>query len=126
VQKFFYFIVGLLLLVLIWGLSVSKTSVPYIHLYNLDKIGHFLAYAVVGVWFLRLFQLRRYCVMIIGVLVFTAASTEVAQAFIPTRQADFKDFFCNLTGIIVAYVVFAIFFRKQKKSSRSYYGHIQR
>ena len=112
--KYFYFIIGLAMLVLILGLSISKTPVPYLGMYNLDKVAHFLAYAVVGFWFLRLFQLRRYCLMTIGVLVFAAISTEVAQAFIPTRQADFRDFLCNLTGIIVAYVIFSMCFSKPK------------
>ena len=80
----------------------SIPALPYI-----DKILHFVAYAILGVLFFRAFRTQRFKENINLVIMLSIISSslygmsdEIHQYFVPYRDADIMDFLADVTGSI--------------------------
>jgi len=66
---------------------------------HVDKLCHVLAYAWLALLPLRGFATRSAAFSAVGAVIFYGAALEVAQAFVPLRQASFVDLAANLAGV---------------------------
>jgi VanZ family protein len=81
----------------IWVMSLIPLSMPDVP--NSDKIGHFMAYSVLALWFglARQRQLGRIFILasLMGVAI------EFAQALTPYRSFDTRDMLANAGGALL-------------------------
>jgi len=104
-------------------LSLSKVSsiIPVLEIKNGDKYQHLLAYFGMMMSWLFVSQKlntkrisRLWAVM--GVFLFGVLMEVLQQRLTTYRQADLYDVFANLSGIIIAYIVFEkLVFREFKE-----------
>ncbi|MCX7545707.1 VanZ family protein [Marinicella gelatinilytica] len=95
--------IGWLLVILIWLLSLLPLSVPTTAVEGGDKIGHFVAYAVMTYWFLHLYPktwLVIWAFIVMGVMI------EVLQGLTTFRFFEWADILANGLGVVVAWFVF--------------------
>lgn len=92
----------------------SIPALPYI-----DKILHFIAYAVLGVLFFRAYRTQRFKENINLAIMLSIISSslyglsdEVHQYFVPSRNADIMDFFADVAGSICGVYIFNRFLLK--------------
>ena len=84
----------------------------------LDKLLHFLAYAVLGILFFRAYSTlkfgdRRLTVIILSILSSSlyGASDEIHQYFVPFRDADWLDLVADIAGSVSGVMIFSTFTR---------------
>ena len=101
------FFFGLMVIILLRNYNLGSsffiffTSIPYY-----DKLGHFFLMGILA--FLAVIALTplfpnrpfRSTVIILGVVLSLIALEEYSQLFIPTRTFSFKDFACDLLGVL--------------------------
>lgn len=68
-----------------------------------DKIGHFLAYGTLAVWFGGVFERRRFAWIAVALIVLGAAM-EFAQGFVGGREPDVMDALANTLGVALGLV----------------------
>ncbi len=101
----FWRICGWLLLGLIWYLSLEPrlNQLP-IDVLPSDKLGHFLAYAVLMGWFAQWHQ-RQYFWRLAVVFTLMGIGLEILQGISGLRQFDPMDMLANTTGVVVAWLL---------------------
>ena len=101
------FFLGLVTIILLRNYNLGSSfflffiSIPYY-----DKIGHFFLMGILA--FLTVITLTplfpnnpvKSTVIILGVLLSLIAIEEYSQMFIPTRTFSFKDFVCDVLGVL--------------------------
>ena len=107
-KKFIYYwlpVVLYCLLIFIQSSCPSPESIPVLP--HLDKLLHFIAYAILGILFFRAFRTQRFKENINMVIMLSILSSslygmsdEVHQYFVPYRDADIMDFFADVAGSI--------------------------
>jgi len=109
------------LLIFIQSSYPSPENIP--NLPYIDKILHFIAYAILGVLFFRAFRTQRVKENINLVIMLSIISSslyglsdEVHQHFVPSRNADIMDFFADVAGSICG--VYVIKFIHDRPFSR--------
>ena len=113
-KKFIYYWLPVIIYCLLIFIQSSYTSpenipsLPYI-----DKILHFVAYAILGVLFFRAFRTQRFKENINLVIMLSIISSslyglsdEVHQHFVPSRNADIMDALADIMGSICGVYVF--------------------
>jgi VanZ family protein len=113
-KKFIYYwlpVIIYCLLIFIQSSYPSPESIPALP--YIDKILHFVAYAILGVLFFRAFRTQRFKENINLVIVLSILSSslyglsdEVHQYFVPHRNADIMDFLADVAGSICGVYVF--------------------
>ena len=104
-------------------LSLSKVSsiIPVLEIKNGDKYQHLLAYfGMMMSWLFVSQKLNTKGISrlwaVIGVFLFGVLMEVLQQRLTTYRQADLYDVFANLSGIIIAYIVFEkLVFREFKE-----------
>lgn len=86
---------------------------PYI-----DKVAHFVVYAILGVLFFRAFRTWRFkekinMVILLSILLSSlyGLSDEIHQSFLPYRDADIIDFFADVAGSVCGVYIFSTGYR---------------
>ncbi|MBU4288617.1 MAG: VanZ family protein [Proteobacteria bacterium] len=115
-KKFIYYwlpVIIYCLLIFIQSSYPSPESIPALP--YIDKILHFIAYAILGVLFFRAFRTQRFKESINMVIVLSILSAslyglsdEVHQYFVPSRNADIMDFFADVAGSICGVYIFKL------------------
>jgi VanZ family protein len=90
---------GALLLVVVVLLSVGPPPPLEVAPSLSDKVGHALAYAVLGLWFSGVLRPSRYLVLVLA-LVTMGAVLEGVQSGLPEREADPIDMLANFIGVL--------------------------
>jgi len=97
--------IGWLMVVTVWLLSLLPLSSPVDTVQGSDKIGHFLAYFGMTFWFLHLTANRWVVVCLLIIMGFVI---EVLQGLTGYRYFEWADFLANAVGVLVAYTVFTV------------------
>lgn len=82
-----------------------------------DRYAHAITYYVLTILFITVGP--RSAVLSLGLLVGLAVTTEIAQMFVPKRQADEIDLLANTVGIGAAYLTWWLGVRAFRRVSRS-------
>jgi len=97
--------------------SRSKINIP-IHKANIDKILHFLEYAILGILSFRAFyNIRKKLDLPIIFIIFYSISDELHQSFIPGRDASFYDALADILGGIFGIIFFKLWKEKLKRKA---------
>jgi VanZ family protein len=116
-HKFFIYWFPIILYCLLIFIQSSYPSIKRApELPHLDKVLHFIAYALLGALFLRAFKTSRIknnvkLMLILSILLSSlyGISDEIHQYFVPYRSADLMDVLADiLGGIIGVYIYQAI------------------
>ncbi|WP_367274559.1 VanZ family protein [uncultured Lutibacter sp.] len=117
-RKLYFFVAIYFTIVITIGSLISINSIIKLPSVNyLDKFLHILAYFLLTLsWLFALkksFKLKKKFVLLIIVIFIYGIIIEVLQgSFTNYRQADIYDMFANLGGILIAYVFFNTFFKR--------------
>lgn len=98
-------LIGWLMVVSVCLLSLLPLSMPSTGVENGDKLGHFLAYAVMTIWFLHLSQKQWLVVclfLVMGLVI------EALQGITTYRFFEWLDLLANTFGVLLAYTVFSM------------------
>jgi len=97
-------LIGWLLVTLVVALSLVKIGAIMPEVKNGDKVGHFIAYFTLMLWFAWLYPkpLSRNLYAISFILM--GAVMEFLQSLISYRSADIEDFHVNTLGVIVGFI----------------------
>jgi len=80
------------------SLTPGVPSMPGVHV---DKLYHFLAYLVVTLWFVQLWQPRFHWVLLIS-FILLGVIMEIIQGGLSYRSFDFVDMLANACGVCSA------------------------
>lgn len=87
-----------------WALCVALSLLPPIELgapQDSDKLGHFLAYAMLSTWAVMIFRTRRGQALAALSLILLGIGLEFAQAQLTTtRLGDSRDALANTLGVL--------------------------
>jgi len=96
---------GWLLLLLIWYLSLEPRLNQFAPaLLVSDKLGHFIAYALLMAWFAQWHQ-RPYFRILALVFISMGVALELLQGISGLRQFDPWDMLANSIGVVVAWLI---------------------
>ena len=101
------------------AIPTIRTGVSYF-----DKILHFLAYFVLTFSWLLTFkfkskQLKISLLVLMFVFIYGIIIEVIQGVLITYRQLDYLDVLANAIGILIAYIVFVIFFKRNKGQSKN-------
>ena len=102
-----------LALVIIGITYLSLTPTTSVSVGN-DKVGHFIAYAVLMTHLGLLFLDKKMVVPILLAL-FYGAFMEFGQYFVPGRSVSMYDMLANATGVLIGWGIVALFGHKIKR-----------
>lgn len=107
--------IAIIITFIIAYLSLIKVGKQPITVKYLDKIEHGIAYATLALsWLLALKNKVKIATIIIGCIIY-GTIIEVLQGTITNyRTADFYDIIANSIGILIALLIFKVFFEKNK------------
>jgi VanZ family protein len=77
----------------------------------LDKVGHFLAYAIMALWGLSAFRTRRASILVILFCLFLGVGLEFLQQLVSGRDPSVADGLANFIGIFVGIVSYFLWRR---------------
>ncbi|HEX2828763.1 MAG TPA: VanZ family protein [Burkholderiales bacterium] len=98
-----WLVLGWCLVAAVVYLSVSHTSVaPNVE--NGDKIGHFVAYGTLSLWFVQLFRRPPQRFGACLALVALGVALECVQAVLPYRSFDRMDMLANACGVVLGWI----------------------
>ncbi len=77
---------------------------------NIGYLAHILAYFVASILVLTILQPRtiEHSLLLLSALLTHGVATEIAQLWIPARDFDTLDLFCNVTSIVLGWVVWQL------------------
>jgi glycopeptide antibiotics resistance protein len=108
------FLIAISITVGIIYLSLIKTPSIGIEIANIDKGYHSFAYFMLAItWLLAFYKKQKKYVIVISCIIF-GIIIEVLQYTLTTyRTGDYLDVFANSLGVLLALVIFNLFFRKK-------------
>lgn len=106
--------------ILIWGgSSIPSYDIPKVFELTPDKLIHFAEYLILGVFISRWihfdfshFSSLQKLILIVTIGSVVGAIDETWQSFIPGRTPDYRDWLMDVTGVLIAGLIF--YFRKRK------------
>ncbi len=115
-DKFFIYWFPIFLYCLLIFIQSSYPSIERTHeLPYLDKVFHFVAYALLGALFLRAFKTSRIknnirFILILSVLLsfLYGISDEIHQHFVPYRSADLMDVLADMLGGLMGVYIYQL------------------
>ena len=119
--KFIFYLCNLILIflylfpgsILGWFLYKDLSSQPQITPDFIVSTNHLYAYIVLSVIGFLTFQKNNQFNILSIYLIFLSITLEVLQYFVPNRSFEFSDLFGNLTGVILAIILFYFFKRNE-------------
>ncbi len=70
-----------------------------------DKVGHFLAYFSMMLWFSQIYHIKKQRMIYAISFIVLGVALEFAQSFNPARMAEFADMVANASGVLVAILI---------------------
>lgn len=70
-----------------------------------DKLLHTLAYFVLMFWFVQIYHKLRTLLLFALLFVVVGVTTEVIQAYTPSRFFEYADMAANTLGVVIAYLL---------------------
>ena len=119
--KFIFYLCNLILVILYlfpgsllgWFLSNDLSLQPQITPDFIISTNHLYAYIVLSVIGFLTFRKNNQFNILSIYLIFLSITLEVLQYFVPNRSFEFSDLFGNLTGVILAIILFYFFKRNE-------------
>jgi len=78
---------------------------------ELDKIGHFLAYAIMAFWGLSAFRTRRTSILVIIFCLLLGVGLEYLQQLVSGRDPSLADGLANFLGVFVGTLIYFLWRR---------------
>lgn len=91
---------GYTLVALILYLSLTSVPLPGPTFFNADKVGHFIAYAVLMGWFTQLYPGKPARIRLGISFVCMGVAMEVLQGLNPARVFEYADMVANTAGVV--------------------------
>lgn len=98
-------------MLLAWSTGIVVVSVvpsTGISLWNLDKVGHFIAYGGLSVLVCLAFDGTRIRLQLLFGAVALGAALELVQQFVPGRDMSFVDGVVNAAGVLTGAVLYRL------------------
>ena len=119
--KFIFYLCNLILVFLYlfpgsalgWFLYKDFSAQPQITPNFIVSTNHLYAYLILSVIGFLTFQKNNQINILSIYLIFLSIVLEVLQYFVPNRSFEFSDLFGNLTGVILAIILFYFFKRNE-------------
>ena len=119
--KFIFYLCNLILIFLYlfpgsalgWFLYKDFSEQPQITPNFIVSTNHLYAYLILSVIGFLTFRKNNQFNILSIYLVFLSITLEVLQYFVPNRSFEFSDLFGNLTGVILAIILFYFFKRNE-------------
>lgn len=105
VNKYFGLMIGWLMVVTVWLLSLMPLSVPMDSVQGGDKLGHLLAYFSMTFWFLHLAYNRW---LVVSLFIIMGLVIEILQSLTGYRYFEWMDLLANTVGVLIACAVFLL------------------
>ena len=77
---------------------------PNVELTDADKLAHLLAYGVVTLWFVQIYESVRSRIVIAAGLVLLGIVVEILQGYTGYRSLELADMAANATGVALGWV----------------------
>ena len=97
-------VIGWLLVLTVVLLSLIPISAAMPDIQNSDKVGHFIAYFSIMIWFAWLYQKPWVRNLYAICFIFMGGILEFLQSLTSYRSLDIDDFHMNTIGVIVGFV----------------------
>ncbi len=97
--------IGWLMVVTVWLLSLMPLSVPMDSVQGGDKLGHLLAYFGMSYWFLHLAYNRW---LVVCLFIMMGFCIEVLQGMSGYRFFEWADLLANTVGVLIACAIFLL------------------
>lgn len=94
---------GFSLLVLIIYLSLTSNPINVVHIKYSDKLGHFVAYLTLMVWFGQLYIRRSQLASLAILFVGLGVGLEILQGLMGHRFFEIADMAANSIGVLVGW-----------------------
>ena len=119
--KFIFYLCNLILIffylfpgsALGWFLYKDFSAQPQITPNFIVSTNHLYAYLILSVIGFLTFRKNNHFNILSIYLIFLSITLEVLQYFVPNRSFEFSDLFGNLTGVILAIILFYFFKRNE-------------
>ena len=119
--KFIFYLCNLILIFLYlfpgsalgWFLYKDFSAQPQITPNFIVSTNHLYAYLILSVIGFLTFRKKNQFNILSLYLIFLSITLEVLQYFVPNRSFEFLDLFGNLTGVILAIILFYFFKRNE-------------
>ena len=119
--KFIFYLCNLILIFLYlfpgsalgWFLFKDFSAQPQITPNFIVSTNHLYAYLILSVIGFLTFRKNNQFNILSIYLIFLSITLEVLQYFVPNRSFEFSDLFGNLTGVILAIILFYFFKRNE-------------
>ncbi len=119
--KFIFYLCNLILIffylfpgsALGWFLYKDFSAQPQITPNFIVSTNHLYAYLILSVIGFLTFRKKNQFNILSIYLIFLSITLEVLQYFVPNRSFEFSDLFGNLTGVILAIILFYFFKRNE-------------
>jgi VanZ family protein len=102
-------LIGWLLIAIVVTLSLVKIDAVMPDVKNGDKVGHFIAYFSLMIWFAWLYPKPLIRNLYAIAFIVMGGVLEVLQSMTSYRSADIEDFHVNTIGVIVGFVFAVVF-----------------
>ena len=120
--KFIFYLCNLILIFIYlfpgsalgWFLYKDFSAQPQITPNFIVSTNHLYAYLILSVIGFLTFRKNNQFNILSIYLIFLSITLEVLQYFVPNRSFEFSDLFGNLTGVILAIILFYFFKRTMK------------
>ena len=97
--------IGWLLIALIWYLSLTPTPIPDMGMDNTDKVGHFLAYALLMGWFAQIYHQIKPRILLMTTFIIMGIAIEFVQGMTEYRSFQYADMLADSIGIFLALAI---------------------
>ena len=83
----------------------SNPPTPHIEFENIDKLGHFLAYFILMIWFSQLYKTTRTRLFYVLFFILMGTVLEILQGLGGVRHFEYYDMLANSLGVAVAWFI---------------------
>ena len=99
-----WLVIGWLLIALVWFLSLTSSPVPDMGIDNGDKLGHFIAYAVLMGWFAQIYTSISKRLLLVFGFILMGVAIEYVQGMTEYRSFQYMDMVEDGLGVLLAFV----------------------
>jgi len=108
IERKYLVIIGWVMIAVVISLSLIKINAVMPNIKNGDKVGHFIAYFSLMMWFAWLYPRPLVRNLYAVFFIILGGVLEVLQSMTAYRTADIEDFHVNTIGVIAGFIIAAI------------------
>ena len=97
--------IGWLLIAIIWYLSLTPAPMLDIGIDNTDKLGHFLAYALLMGWFAQIYHQIKPRIFLVIAFIIMGIVIEYVQGMTDYRSFQYADMLADSLGVFLALAI---------------------